>query len=178
MEQHVSKKLEQGDAYHRVASPLLLTTVYKKLGSEETSCWSLRRGVLSHSCLMQDSSFSTVLGFWSRTFHFMMHQMFLYWLKVWTSGRSVQHLNSSPVKPCCCDGCSMLLSEWNTCCSKTSVYFSALMVPFLMWNGGVWGYHQRLTVYWQQDGWSLSSDRMSEGHSIQCSWARAVLSSR
>ena len=32
------------------------------------------------------------------------------WWKVWTAGRSVQHLDSSPAKPCCCYGCSVWFS--------------------------------------------------------------------
>ena len=44
------------------ASPLLLTTVCKHLGTEETSCWTSGRGMLSHSCLMEDSSCSAALG--------------------------------------------------------------------------------------------------------------------
>ena len=32
------------------------------------------------------------------------------WLKVWTAGRPVQHQDSSPMNPCCCDGCSIWFS--------------------------------------------------------------------
>ncbi len=56
--------------------PLLFITVCKRLGTEETSCSSLGIGMLSHSCLIQASSCSTVLGLLCRIFLFMMHQMF------------------------------------------------------------------------------------------------------
>ena len=46
-QQHISKKLEQGDVYHCVSSRHLLTTVCKHLGGEETSFWSLKWGMLS-----------------------------------------------------------------------------------------------------------------------------------
>ncbi len=59
-----------------VASPLLFITVCKRLGTEETSCSSLGIGMLSHSCLIQASSCSTVLGLLCRIFLFMMRQMF------------------------------------------------------------------------------------------------------
>ncbi len=31
----------------------------------------------------------------------------LYRWKIWTAGRSIQHLDSSTTKPCCCNSCSM-----------------------------------------------------------------------
>ncbi len=55
---------------------LLFITVCKRLGTEETSCSSLGIGLLSHSCLIQASSCSTVLGLLCRIFLFMMRQMF------------------------------------------------------------------------------------------------------
>uniref|UniRef100_A0A9J7X4R8 Transposase n=1 Tax=Cyprinus carpio carpio TaxID=630221 RepID=A0A9J7X4R8_CYPCA len=73
---NISKKLGQGHVYHCVASPLLFITVCKRLGTEETSFSSLGIGMLSHSCLIQASSCSTVLGLLCRIFLFMMHQMF------------------------------------------------------------------------------------------------------
>lgn len=74
--QHISKKLGQGHFYHCVASSLLFTTVCKRLGTEETSCSSLGIGMLSHSCIIQASSCSTVLGRLCCIFLFMMRQMF------------------------------------------------------------------------------------------------------
>ncbi len=56
--------------------PFLFITVCKRLGTEETSCSSLGIGMLSHSCLIQASSCSTVLGLLCRIFLFMMRQMF------------------------------------------------------------------------------------------------------
>ena len=62
--------------------------VYKHLGSEETSCWSFRRGMLSHPGLMQDSSCSTVLGLLSDFPFYDAPNVFCWW-KVWTAGRPV-----------------------------------------------------------------------------------------
>lgn len=42
---------------HDIASALLLTTVCRLLGTEETSCRSFGRGMLYHFCLIQDSYF-------------------------------------------------------------------------------------------------------------------------
>ncbi len=56
--------------------PSSFITVCKRLGTEETSCSSLGIGMLSHSCLIQASSCSTVLGLLCRIFLFMMRQMF------------------------------------------------------------------------------------------------------
>ena len=74
-QQHISEKLEQGYLYQCGASPLPLATFYEHLGSEETSVWSFRRG-MSHFFLIQDCSWSTVLGLCSQVFRFMIHQMF------------------------------------------------------------------------------------------------------
>ena len=46
-----------------VASPHLLTAVSKCLGSEESSCWSFRRGMLSRLCLFV-LTFVTRAGTW------------------------------------------------------------------------------------------------------------------
>ncbi len=74
------KSWDKAMFYHCVASPLLFITVCKRLGTEETSCSSLGIGMLSHSCLIQASSCSTVLGLLCRIFLFMMRQCFL-WVK-------------------------------------------------------------------------------------------------
>lgn len=66
--------------YH-LASTLLFSTVCKCLTSEQTSCWSFRRGMFNTQ------------GFCC----FMIHQM-------------LARCQDSSVKPCCCDGCSMLFS--------------------------------------------------------------------
>lgn len=54
-------KVGTGPCFHCVASPLLLTTVYKRLGSEESSCWMFGKGMLSHCCLIEDPNCSTDL---------------------------------------------------------------------------------------------------------------------
>lgn len=74
--QHISKKLGQDHVYHFEASPLLFITVCKCLGTEETSCLSLGIGMFSHSCQIQASRCSTVLGLLCWIFLFMMHQIF------------------------------------------------------------------------------------------------------
>ncbi len=62
----------------------------------------------------------------------------LYRWKIWTSGRPIQHPNSSTTKPCCCNSCSMWFcivllkytsSEGDHMCSKTFIYLSAFIVP-------------------------------------------------
>ncbi len=146
--QHISKKLGQGHVYHCVASPLLFITVCKRLGTEETSCSSLGIGMLSHSCLIQASSCSTVLG--SSLSHLPLYDapnVFYGW-KIWTAGWPFQYpillLRSHDVV---IDAvCGLALSCWkmqglpwkrrrldgSICCSRTWIYLSALMVPFQM----------------------------------------------
>lgn len=46
------------------------------LGTEETTCWSFKRGAFSQSYPMLDYSCSTVLGFVCHIFLYMMLQMF------------------------------------------------------------------------------------------------------
>ncbi len=144
--QHISRKLGQGHVYHCVPSPLLFITVCKRLGTEETSCSSLGIGMLSHSCLIQASSCSTVLGLLCRIFLFMTRQMFSRW-KIWTAGWPFQYPDPS-TQPWCCNWCSMwsgivmlenarsslkeTTSGWEHMFSRTWIYLSALMVPFQM----------------------------------------------
>ncbi len=127
--------------------PLLFITVCKRLGTEETSCSSLGIGMLSHSCLIQASSCSTVLGLLCRIFLFMMRQMFSMGER---SGLQAGHfstwilLRSHDVV---IDAvCGLALSCWkmqglpwkrrrldgSIWCSRTWIYLSALMVPFQM----------------------------------------------
>ena len=66
------------------------------------------------------------------------------WGKFWTAGRTVQQLDSSPVKSCCSDGCSMWFSivllkygkrrrlDGSRCCSETCMNRSAVTSPFQM----------------------------------------------
>jgi len=67
----VWNKWGQSHVYHCVAS-LLPITVCERLGTEETSCWTIERGMLTHSC-----RWSTVLDLLCHILHFLMHQMFL-----------------------------------------------------------------------------------------------------
>lgn len=57
-QQHVSKELEHHLVYHCEECPLLLTSFWKHLETEESSCRSFGRGVLSLSRLIRDSSSS------------------------------------------------------------------------------------------------------------------------
>ena len=139
------KKLGQGHFYHCVASPLLLTTLNRRLGTEETSFSSLEIGMLSHSCLIQASNCSVVLGLLCRTFLFMMRQMFsrgersglqaaisvpgsfsYVAMMLWLLQNVVWHY--------LVEECRVFLKEmtsrWSICCSRTWTWFSALMVPF------------------------------------------------
>ncbi len=36
-------------------------------------------------------------------FHIMMRQIFFIGEKIWTAGRPIQHLDTSTMKPCCCN---------------------------------------------------------------------------
>ena len=78
------KKVRAGDVYNCVASSLFLC---KHLGSEQISCWSFGRGILSHSCLMHYSSCSILMGLDCR-----------------------QTISAPRLQPCHCDGCSMWFS--------------------------------------------------------------------
>lgn len=68
----IFKKLEQAHVSHCLAFTLILPKLCKHLATEETS-WIFGRGILSHSCLMEESICSTILCW---IFHFVMHQMF------------------------------------------------------------------------------------------------------
>ncbi len=142
------KKVGTRPCYHCVASPLLFITVCKRLGTEETSCSSLGIGMLSHSCLIQASSCSTVLGLLCRIFLFMMRQMFsmgeISGLQAGHFSTRILLLRSHDVV---IDAvCGLALSCWkmqglpwkrrrldgSICYSRTWIYLSALMVPFQM----------------------------------------------
>ena len=144
--QQIPKKLGQGHFHHCVASPLLLTTLNRRLGTEETSFSSLEIGMLSHSCLIQASNCSIVLGLLCCTFLFMMRQMFSIGER---SGLQTGHFSTRILLLRSHDvvidaECGMALSCWkmqglpwkrwrldgSICCSRTWIYFSALMVPF------------------------------------------------
>jgi len=75
-QQHISKKLGQGHVSHCAACRLLLTTVCKHLGTEETSCWTVGREMLPHSHLIYISICSTALGLLCHIQRFKMRQIF------------------------------------------------------------------------------------------------------
>lgn len=49
---NLKNKSGRGHVYHRVPSPLLLKTVHKHLGTEETSCWTFEGGMLFQASLV------------------------------------------------------------------------------------------------------------------------------
>ncbi len=117
-------------------------------GTEETSCSSLGIGMLSHSCLIQASSCSTVLGLLCRIFLFMMRQMFSMGER---SGLQAGHFSTRILLLRSHDVvidavCGLALSCWkmqglpwkrrrldvSICCSRTWIYLSALMEAFQM----------------------------------------------
>ncbi len=104
--------------------------------------------MLSHSCLIQASICSTVLGLLCRIFLFMMHQMFYMGER---SGLQAGHFSTRILLLRSHDVvidavCGLALSCWkmqglpwkrrrldgSICCSRTWIYLSALMVPFQM----------------------------------------------
>ncbi len=121
--------------------PSSFITVCERLGTE-TSCSSLRIGMLSHSCLIQASSCSTVLGLLCRIFLFMMCQMFSMGER---SGLQAGHFSTRILlrsHDVVIDAvCGLALSCWkmqglswkrrrldgSICCSRTWIYLSALM---------------------------------------------------
>lgn len=56
-----------------VAHPLLFSLVSKHLETE-ASCWTFGKGMLPHSCMIEDSNSSTLLGHLCHIFHFTMHK--------------------------------------------------------------------------------------------------------
>lgn len=56
-----------------VAHPLLFSLVSKHLETE-ASCWTFGKGMLPHSCVIEDSNSSTLLGHLCHIFHFTMHK--------------------------------------------------------------------------------------------------------
>lgn len=102
--------------------------------------WELRRpvlgllGMVSHFCLKQDSSCSTVLG--------LLCCIVLSWWKVWNAGRPVQQPDSSTIKSCCCSmPFSVVLLKYagkrrhldgSIWCFKTCIHLTTFMVPVQM----------------------------------------------
>ena len=122
---------------------LFFSKVWRHLGIKVLSLWSL--GV-EFGPILAYIGLQLLKSSWAY-FSFSDAPNVLCRWKIWTAGRPVQHLDSSQMKPCCCNSCSMrfffLLSCWNTqglpwnrhhlegtsCCSKTLIYLSAFIVP-------------------------------------------------
>ncbi len=102
-------------------------------------CWNL--------AFLPDIGFQLLKSSWSSLMYFSYNDApnVLYRWKIWTAGRTIQHPDSSTMKPCCCISCSMwfwILSCWNTqglpwnshhlegsiCCSKT--FYILLYIQF------------------------------------------------
>ena len=125
-----------------------LTTLSKRLGTEETNFWSFSGGILSHSCLMYSLSCSTVRDLHCCILHFIMLHTFSMGdrsgLQAGQSSTCTLLLWSHAVVTRA--ECGLALSCWNKqgrpwkrrcldgniCCSKTCMYLSALMVPSQM----------------------------------------------
>lgn len=123
-QQRITKKGE-GHIYHCVASPLILTAVYKHLGTVETGCWTFGRAILSHSFLIEAYSCSTILGLLC---HFVIHKLF-------SNGERLG-LQAAQFSFCTLQICKAFHErshvDESIFCSKISIYFSTLMVPFQM----------------------------------------------
>ena len=144
--QHVPKQLGQGHFYHCVTSPFLLTTLNKRLGTEDTNCWSFVGGILSHSCLMYSFSCSTVRGLRCRILRFIMRHTFSMeigsGLQAGQSSTRTLLLRSHAVVKRA--ECGLALSCWNKqgrpwkrrcldgsmCCSKTCMYLFSINGAF------------------------------------------------
>ncbi len=95
------------NVYHGVASPLLFKTVYYTSGHRDYKllefwCWNLVP-------FLPDIGFQLLKSLWSSLMYFSFNDVtnVLYRWKIWTAGRPIQHQDSSTMKPCCCNSCSM-----------------------------------------------------------------------
>ncbi len=68
----------------------------------EFKCWNL--GPFS-----PDIGFQLLKSLWSSLTYFTFNDFpnVLYRWKIWTAGRPIEHPDSSTMKPCCCNSCSM-----------------------------------------------------------------------
>jgi len=103
--------------YHSVASPLLLTTVCKCLGPEETGCWIFGRGMSSYSCLMGDS------GWAQQPWVFSVIFCVSWCTKVGERSGQLADESSTlapfPKQPCCCNRYAVKRSL--AVCSQTKI---------------------------------------------------------
>ena len=74
-----SVKKETESWFSLCSIPSSFKNICKHLGTEETSCWTFGRAMLPHSCLIEDSSGSAVLGLLC-----CIWNVFSWW-KVWTA---------------------------------------------------------------------------------------------
>ena len=135
----------KGHVYHFVTSPFLLITLNKHFGREETNSLSFSCGILSHSCLMNRFSCSTVRGLLCRILRFIMRHTFSMGDRSGLQagqGRTWTLLLRSHAVVTRAE-CGLALSCWNKqgrpwkrrcldgsiCCSKICMYFSAFMLP-------------------------------------------------
>ncbi len=58
---------------------------------------------------LPDIGFQLLKSLWSSLTYFLFNDVpnVLYRWKIWTAGRPIQHPDSSTMKPCCCNSCSM-----------------------------------------------------------------------
>ena len=123
--------------YHCVASLFLLMTVCKHLGIEETSCWTFGRGMLLHSCLISDSSCSTVLDLLHQILNFMMLQMYSVGVM---SGLQAGQSSTKALQLRCCQRCSIWTPttlNWIKRAEKMDGWMDGFSWPqnsFLLWH--------------------------------------------
>ena len=84
-------------------------------------CFTADSWIWEHLSAVQQFVAVFLVSWWSRC---------LLLVKVWTAGGSVQHLDSSPVKPCCCDGCSR-----QTVCHRLAEICEAFPERDAVWTG-------------------------------------------
>ena len=124
--------------------PFLSTTLKRPLGTEDTKWGSVSGVTLSHSSCKQVLRCATVRGLRCRISRFKMRHTFSFGESGLQAGQSSTHTPFflSHAFEMCAE-CGFALSCWNMhgrpwkgcrlegsiCCSKISMYFSALMVP-------------------------------------------------
>ncbi len=101
----------------------LKTSVHRGYEFLEFWCWNLVP-------FLPDIYFQVLKSSWSSLTYFLFNDApnVLYRWKIWNTGRSIQHPDSSTTKPCCCNSCSIWFSCLNTrhlegsiCCSETLI---------------------------------------------------------
>lgn len=76
-EEYQHLKFDSSSTYHKSRATVLLLTVCKHLGTQETSCKIFLKEMISHSCLIEDSScsifFMKLQMFFFNIYHMGLH---------------------------------------------------------------------------------------------------------